>query len=60
MEDFIHHLGSAGNNSGRRGKAGRNPVERNPSSQEMKDGPRKINIDRRRANEDRGPEQKEG
>jgi hypothetical protein len=56
----IHHPGSVGNDNRRRGRAGRNPAERNPSAQEMKDGPGKRNTDRRRANEDRDPEWKEG
>ena len=60
MEDSNHHLGTVGNDSKRRCRAGRNLVEINPSAQEMKYGTRQRKTYRIRANEDRDPKQKEG
>jgi hypothetical protein len=57
MEDSSSHPRLSRKNNKRRGRAGINTTSGNPSSQEMKNGPDKNNINKRRANEDRDPEQ---
>jgi hypothetical protein len=59
MEDPSHYLGSTRNNRRRRDRIGGNAGSGNPSSQEIKNGPRQADSGRRSVEQDRnleGPE----
>jgi hypothetical protein len=59
MEDPIHSLGSTGRTCKRRSNADGNKASANPSSQETKEGPKKVDLGKRRGKADRNPEGEE-